>query len=186
MNLKWTALAAMALLTPCVFAQQSYGWVRQTAFAEFWAGWREIDVYHNNHSEPLYNLTYTKPNLPRIAQNRVWGSAYTGCPWTAPFATLFDSPFNVQWIIPDHVEVYDERSGTSGPAPNPLTLNPGYAIHLEYNYYHSQGYESWRWIQPPRGIEVEGTPPDPMDEGPHRRDRDVESQWRARIIIRPF
>ncbi len=186
MNLKWTALAAMALLTPSAFAQQSYGWIRNTNFAEFWAGWEEIDVFQNSHSQPLSPVTYMRPYVPYVSPNKVWGSTYTGCPWTTPFATLFDSPFNVQWVIPDHVELYNPQTDTSSPAPNPLTLPSGYAIHLEYNYHHSRGFETWHWVQPPRGIEVVGTPPAPMDEGPHRRDRDVKSQWKARIIIQPF
>lgn len=185
MNLKWTALAAMALLTPCAFAQQ-FGWKRIPEFSEFTVGWEDIDVYSNSNDYTLTELTYRRPFIPYVSPNKVWGSAYTGCPWTPKFATLFDNPYNVDWLIPDDVELYDEMSQTSSPAPNPLSLGPGMKITLYYRYHHSKGHETWVWVTPPRGIEVEGTPPDPMDEGPHRRDRDVKSQWEGRITITPM
>jgi len=48
MNLKWTALAAMALLTPAAFAQQGFGWVVTREYQEQWQQWLITDTWLNN------------------------------------------------------------------------------------------------------------------------------------------
>lgn len=185
MNLKWTALAAMALLTPAAFAQQGFGWVVTREYQEQWQQWLITDTWLNNAAEPLMFFQRVSPTPPHSGTNGVTGSQYTLCPWTAQFPFPYAQSYSHSWQIPEQVELYNANTGESGPAPVPLHIQPYSKVIAQSRFYKKWGYETW-FYKEGRGTQVEGNPVPPTDPGPHTREVLIKDPFQMRIQIVPL